>query len=317
MTFEEAKGLLKLSREARWSYPSSQGGDMVRQDTELSRWTDRLVPKRESFTTAIEVLVRNGFEDEAVETAANMWRLWMIARDMAGGRKFLDTALGGTKKKLSRSRALALYGNGLFMFHQRKLEESQKYNQEALEIAEKINDREALALANLGLSRVAYEQGNYVEARSLAAKALELTRGLDPSLGQAPLFMDALSTRMLADYDTAADLFSKSVELNRKIGDKGMVTAELQNLGLVEAHQGNYESAEKHFKEAETMGSGGDPYGAAMVQLQKAIVAYGRRDQDQSRQLLASSKTLLEKAGIDPGPDDKFEIEWLEQQLRR
>ena len=317
MTFEEAKGLLKLSREARWSYPSSQGGDMVRQDTELSRWTDRLVPKRESFTTAIEVLVRNGFEDEAVETAANMWRLWMIARDMAGGRKFLDTVLGVTKKKLSRSRALALYGNGLFMFHQRKLEESQKYNQEALEIAEKINDREALALANLGLSRVAYEQGNYVEARSLAAKALELTRGLDPSLGQAPLFMDALSTRMLADYDTAADLFSKSVELNRKIGDKGMVTAELQNLGLVEAHQGNYESAEKHFKEAETMGSGGDAYGAAMVQLQKAIVAYGRRDQDQSRQLLASSKTLLEKAGIDPGPDDKFEIEWLEQQLRR
>jgi len=129
--------------------------------------------------------------------------------------------------------------------------------------------------------------------------------------------MDALSTRMLADYDTAADLFSKSVELNRKIGDKGMVTAELQNLGLVEAHQGNYESAEKHFKEAETMGSGGDAYGAAMVQLQKAIVAYGRRDHDQASQLLASSKTLLEKAGIDPGPDDKFEIEWLEQQLRR
>jgi len=54
-----------------------------------------------------------------------------------------------------------------------------------------------------------------------------------------------------------------------------------------------------------------------MVQLQKAIVAYGRRDHDQASQLLASSKTLLEKAGIDPGPDDKFEIEWLEQQLRR
>ena len=160
MTFGEAKGLLKLSREALWSYPSSQGGDLVRQGTEMSKWTDRLVPKRESFTNAVEVLVRNGFEDEAVEIAANLWRLWMMARDVAGGRKFLDTALGVTKKKSSRSRALALYGNGLFMFHQRKLEDSQKYNQEALEIAEKINDREALALANLGLSRVAYEQGN-------------------------------------------------------------------------------------------------------------------------------------------------------------
>src|SRR3989442_14054544 len=121
------------------------------------------------------------------------------------------------------------------MYNKDKVEEGQKSNQGAVEIAEKINDREALALANLGLSRVAYEQGNYDQARSLAAKALELTHGLDPSLGQAPLFMKALSTRMLADYDTAADLFSKSVELNRKIGDQGMVTAELQNLGLVPA----------------------------------------------------------------------------------
>src|SRR2546425_5333284 len=111
MTFEEAKGLLKLSREARWSYPSSQGGDMVRQDTELSRWTDRLVPKRESFTPAVEVLGRKGLEGEAAETAANMWRLWMIARDMAGGRKFFDTALGGTQEKTSGDRELALYGN--------------------------------------------------------------------------------------------------------------------------------------------------------------------------------------------------------------
>src|SRR5438445_9866268 len=57
--------------------------------------------------------------------------------------------------------------------------------------------------------------------------------------------------------------------------------------------------------------------GLALVQLQKAIVAYGRRDPDQARELLASSKMLLGKAGIGPGPDDKFEIEWLEQQLRR
>lgn len=242
---------------------------MVRPDSELSKWADGLVPKRESFANAVEVFVRNGFEDEAVEIAANLWRLWIMAGDMAGGRKFLDTALGAAKKQSSRNRALALYGNGLFAFRQSKPEDSQKYNQEALEIAEKINDPEVLALANLGLSRVAYEQAKYKQARSLATKALELTRGLNPSLEQAPLFMKALSTRMLADYDTAADLFRKSVELNRNIGDKGMVIAELQNLGLVEAHQGNYESAEKHFKEAETMDSGGDPYGAAMVQLQR------------------------------------------------
>ena len=29
--------------------------------------------------------------------------------------------------------------------------------------------------------------------------------------------------------------------------------------------------------------------------------------------IIASSKSLLGKAGLDPGPDDRFEIEWLEQ----
>ena len=283
----------------------------------MSEWMDQLVPKRGSFTNAIEVLVRSGLEDEAVEIGANVWRLWIMARDIAGGQKFLDSVLDTTKKKPSRNRALALYGSGLFAFHQRKLEDSLQKSHEALEIAEKINDREALALGNLGLSRVFYEQGNYEEARSLATKALEPTRGLDPALEQAPLFMKALSTRMLGDYDTAADLFRRSVELNRSIGDKGMVTAELQNLGFVEAHQGNFDLAEKHFTEAERLGSSEDLYGAAMVQLQKGIVAFGRKDLDRARQLLEESQTMLGKVGLDPGPDDKFEFEWLEQHLRQ
>lgn len=289
---------------------------MAPQNSEMSRWIDRTVSVRESFGDAVDLLVRNGYEEEAVEIAANTWRLWIVARDDERGSKFLSAALEATKKKASRSRALALYGNGLFAYRQGKLEDSLRKNQEALEIAEKIKDPEALALANLGLSRAVYEQGDYKHAFSLSAKTLELTRTLDPSMRQAPLFMNALSARMLGDYDTAADLFRKSVELNRTLGDKGMVTAELQNLGLVETHLGQFDRAEKHFREAEALGSSGDSYGDAMVHFQKAIIAFGKKQHDQARQLLTISKSMLEKAGIQPTPDDKFEIEWLDQHLQ-
>ena len=55
-------------------------------------------------------------------------------------------------------------------------------------------------------------------------------------MGQAPLFLHASATRLTGDYDQAAALFEQSLELNRKIGDQGMVAAELQNLGFVEIH---------------------------------------------------------------------------------
>ena len=97
-------------------------------------------------------------------------------------------------------------------------------------------DPEAETLAHLGLSRVDFEEGNCQSALFHASKARKLSRGLDMSFGQAPLFMEAQSRRMLGNYNEAASLFRQSVELNRKIGDIGMVVAELTNLGFVEVH---------------------------------------------------------------------------------
>jgi tetratricopeptide (TPR) repeat protein len=220
-------------------------------------------------------------------------------------------------KKPSRARSLALYGDSLLAFRQGKVEESRQRSQAALDAALTVNDAEALTLAHLALSRVALEEGDYARSLALAVKARGFARGLDPAMGQAPLFLHASATRMTGDYDQAAALFEQSLDLNRKINDQGMVFAELQNLGWVEVHRRNVDKAERCFTESEKLESANDPYSGAMRILSHAFIAFARGDKSGSRTLLQRAQSMFREAKIVPGPDDQFEINWLSENLER
>lgn len=246
-----------------------------------------------------------------------MWRLWRVARDVDGGRTFLASILDKGEKRPSRTRSLALYGDALLAFLQGKIEESRQRSQAALDAALIANDPEALTLAYLAMSRVAFEDGDYPKSLGLAVKARESARNQDPALGQAPLLLHASATRMTGNYDQAAALFEQSLTLNRRIRDQGMVVAELQNLGLVEFHRGNFETAERYFAESERLGPSDDPYSRAMAGLYAAFMAFGWGNKNESRSLLQRAQSILKEAKMNAGPDDQFEIDWLVGQLER
>lgn len=306
MTAEEAQRLVALSREARWLFPSSFGNP-GRDAT-----VEPLIPEQDALVEAARVLVESGDREAAVELAANVWRLWVLSGDVAGGRAFLAPVLDGAETKPSRAKALALYGDGLLAHRQGALEDSRRRNEDALEAAEASGDDEALALAHLGLSRVTLEDGDHEAAREHAIRAREHARAVSSALGQAPLHLHAQSVRLAGDYDEAASLFSESLELNRRIGDQGMVAVELHNLGHVELHRGNVDEAECHFVE---LAYPDDPYGAAMTHLNEAAVAFARGERDRAASLLAQAESIFEEAGEEPAPDDLREIENLRTQL--
>jgi tetratricopeptide (TPR) repeat protein len=314
MSDEKARHLLALSRELHWAFPSSQGTPIIKGQA-TSNQVEQAVRERESYANAARVLLENGDEEGAVEIASNAWRLWVVARDLDGGRVFLVAVLDKGDKKPSRTRSLALYGDALLAFRQGKIEESRQRSQAALDSALELNDPEALTLAYLALARVAFEDGDYAKSMDLAVKARESARSLDPAMGQAPLFLHAQATRMTGDYDQAAALFEQSLDLNRKIGDPGMVRAELQNLGLVEAHRGNIDVAERYLHESERLESADDPYSLAMGNLYRAFIAFARGNKDESWTLLQRAQSILKEAKIDVAPDDQFEINWLHRHL--
>jgi len=274
MTPAEAHRLLGLARDAQLVGP------------EAARWVARLAPEREQLVEATRFLAVLGQEEEAAELAAGVWRLWLLSGDIASGRRLCAAALEAGAGRPSRARALALYGDGLLAFRQGAQAESQERNQAALEVARAVGDREAEALALVGLSRVAFRDGDYPRVRSLAAQARERTRDLDAAAGVAPLHMLAAGTRLAGDHDQAAELYTQSLELNRRLGDRRMVGMELHSLGHLELHRGNLQAAERCFAEVGGLRDHKDLYEAAMGQLNQAALAVAHGDRERAAELL-------------------------------
>lgn len=303
MTRGEAERLLALAREAK----------LIGSDA--PEWVERLGPEREELVEAARFLAENGEEEAAAELAANVWRLWLVSGDVSGGRQLLAAALDVGEGRPSRARALALYGAGSLAFRAGAQTESRDRNEAALEAARAVRDREAEALALVGLSRVAFRDGDYARVRLLAAEARELTRDLDAAAGAAPLHMLAAGTRLAGDHDEAVELYTESLELNRRLGDSRMVGMELHNIGHVELHRGNVEAAERCFAECADVRNHDDPYEAAMTHLNHAALAFARGDRERAAELLRRTQSTLDGAGIVLDPDDAFEVEWLHDQL--
>ena len=284
---------LELARSIVPDFPTSMGRPFRVPDEQLLARRDELAAATRELDDAA-----------ATEVAARAWRLWMAARDVSGGRRFLADVLDGRERQATRWRALALYGDGLLAYWAGDADGARTRNEEAFALAHELDDPEALLFAHIGLSRVAFEAGDAARSAELATAAHALVT--DDSQRQAPLHMQAQAARLAGDYDAAAALFAESLELNRRIDDPSMLPVDLHNLGSVEIHRGNGEAAERYFAQ---LPPPDDAYGRALMRLNEAGVAYRKGDAERARELLAG----VEREQF--ASDDRAELEWLEAEL--
>lgn len=315
MTLEDVLALLDLARQARWTYPSSSGRPVTR---ETPPWAEALHAARGRMAEAAHVLAPG----DAVELAARAWRVWMLAREVDAGREFLRPILAAAPP--SRWRALARYGDALFAFWKGAHAEARAQGEAALADAQASGDPEALALAHLAVARAAVTDGDAPRATTHARESRRHAAALPEPFRQAPLHMHA-QARLLAaqradtpsaqaaDLDEAAALFAESLDLNRRIGDAGMVAVELHNLGFVQARRGDADAAERLFEECASLSDNTDPVSRAYLALYRATVAFVRGEREQARILFESAEATFRESGQDPMAEADFA--WLREKV--
>ncbi len=248
---------------------------------------------------------------ESLDELASTWRRWLDSGESEAGHRALAEALAADVRQ-SRARAICLYADGLFLFRLGEPEASRERSREALGVAREVGDEEAESLALVGLSRVAFRDGDHDEVVALATRARELAVRAGSGADAAALHMQAAGTRLLGDYDRAAELYRESMELARQRGDERGVAMEQHNLGHVELHRGNVDQAERLFAARLDFARGSaDPYEHAMTALDEAALAAARRDDGRARSRIAEAGRLLDDNRIVLDPDDASEFNAL------
>ena len=310
---ERAVHTLQISREAQWTFPSSLGRPISKENPD---WLERIKNEQFLFPDAVNYFLENGKIDEACELAANVWRLWVLEHKEKEGREFFALILDKKPFPQTKYFASILYGDGLFAYRLGDTALSRKRNNEALRIAKKFNDAKTQGLVFLGLSRVEYSERNFDESRKFAIEANDFLEQFGPEYSQPVLGLLALATKATGNLIEAEPLFEQSLELNRKLNDENMIIVELHNLGHIEVQLGKVDEAEKHFDECEKLsGNTNNPYDMALNIFSKATIANARGNKKQARLLVKEARKILIENNIVLAIEDEDDLSKLESLL--
>ncbi len=270
---------------------------------------------RAGLGSAVKTFCQNGDAASALELVGRAWRVWLSQDALGEGSAMAAAALstpGAVAVPVWRVRTL--YGDGVLAFRAGDTARSLDRNQEALDIARAAGDLRGECDALTGLARIALRDGRYDDVVALAVQARERAQqGGDCGAEAAPLHLHAAGVRLQGDHAAARNLYLESLELNVSLGDARWVAMEQHNLGWVELHLGDVDSAEARFASIEPQA--GDAYGKAWDDLYRAATALARGRRDEARQRFGAGAKALEALHATLDPDDQAEFDWLASRL--
>ena len=279
---------------------------------------DALGENRGAVLGAVQAFAQAGDAASALELVGRAWRIWFTRAELEEGSAAVAIALGAPGATgIPVWRARALYADGLFAFRSGDQVRSLARNEEALRIARETDDARGECDALTGLARLALRDGRYDDVVTLAVQGRERARATrDREAEASPLHLQAAGVRLQGDYATARELYSESLELNAALGNAAWVAMELDCLGWVELHLGDVDAAAVRFGERDVRICA-DPYAIAWSNVTRAAVAVARGELHEAERQLATGKQTLEELGAELDPDDKFELDWVSEQLAR
>ena len=168
--------------------------------------------------------------------------------------------------------------------------------------AQNINES-LVAQAQHQLGNIAYQQGDYEEARRLYGESLTIKERLGNQGGRASsLGQLGNIAYQQGDYEEARRLYGEVLTTFERLGDQGGRAIILHQLGMIAQAQGDYEEARRLYGESLTIEERlGNQGGRASTLHQLGMIAQAQGDYEEARRLYGESLTIKERLGDQGG----------------
>jgi CHAT domain-containing protein len=202
----------------------------------------------------IDLALKNVQQSLAVAEQSN--DQFLIARSLVWMGIFFryqghsDQAVLYTNKALNMAdhlpeKELAFAWNNLGAIHwmQGNFSEALKYYGKALELREKLGDKNAIAMS-LNNIAIAYDsQGSFAEALKYYNRSLKIFEELGDKAAIANTLNNMTDLRLLGNYDVYLENCKRNLALAEEAGDKTVIARALGNLANAYGEKGDYDTA--------------------------------------------------------------------------
>lgn len=258
-----------------------------------------------------------------VRLAMSLRRFWEIQGRFTEARLWLERALAHRDllPLPAQNRLLNLIGS-IAQF-QGVLGVARGYHQQALRLAEQLNDVGLRSTTLQFLGMVAGRQGDYLEAERLLSHVVELERERENSVQLSVALNNlSLAVRELGDYPRAMALLEESLALKRQRGDHLAIATTLTNLGALALLRGDPSHAIRLQREGLTMRHQlGDQPGVAISLCNMAGLALAHQELSRAVRLYAAADALLHqlnsRLSVDVGDSFTRNLATLRQQMSK
>lgn len=156
------------------------------EGAELSRWLDQLQAEIDNFRAALSWAVEQDDAEDGLRLAGTLWWFWYTRGFLTEGREWLDHALSRAAADQPReSHAKALQGAGVLAWNQGDYEQARRYHEASLAIMRSLGNLRAVSVQLNNLGNVAMDQGDYERAETMLEESLAIKIELGDQFGQA------------------------------------------------------------------------------------------------------------------------------------
>jgi len=238
--------LLAELAEREWFGPGQAG------------WARLLHREQANLRDAVETLLDVQATEDALRLCAAIWFHWLFSGWLAEGRVWLTRALA-VPAPPTPARATALSVASFLASNDGSLQTARLLADEALELAERLDDQVVVARALTRLAAIRLYDGDAKAARPLVADALARLEAAGAGDGpHAVLARNVLAgaCRLEGDIAASLEIYRQSMAVCEAHGDATLRTATLIHLARAEWLAGEVSAAVEHVKASVAMQRG-------------------------------------------------------------
>ncbi len=277
-------------------------------DAQQADWLDRLELEHDNLRAA---LACSQAERDCVEIGLRMVgglaRFWATHGHFKEGRYWARTLLAAADGSAATpARLAALQTAAILAYYQADYVEASAFYEQALAVAQTLDDRPAIAMITRGLGTVAHGQGDCATALRNYAASLALCREIGDRAGEATALANlGLAAWQHGDGAIGRSYLEACLALRRGLGDEVGIAYVLHLLADIAWSEGNAIEARSLNDESLAMRRRlGDKWGLAYSLDSLAVIAWRQADRPRARRLFAEALALFHELGSQHGLSD-------------